>query len=201
MTPAERVLGIPELLELILDYADNMDILCWQRVDRGWQSVIQNSPRIQDKIYLRFAVHEPMTSVSVNCRGAVNAYEWNPLIFQPGRFRLLDPFWTVILAPHDQDPGGESIKLSIKTLQDLRLGYAEASWKEIFVAKPPLQQAMFTWCDTDCQVIDFKTVCSEGGIKLKDLCQAHKQHLLRASETAPTVQWDGDGYLCIQLIP
>ncbi len=200
MTTAQRVLGIPELLELILEYADDMNVFCWQRVDRAWRHVVQNSHRIQDKIHFRSAVRETIPSEEFSDREAIDDYEWNPIMFELGRHVFDDALWNTGIPIRYQDGHWSSPPLSVKALQDLSRGNAEASWKGIFVAKPPLQQAIIIWRNPNCVVVDTIQLCSEGGIKLEDLCQVHKQHLLRASQTAPKVQWIGDGYLRVEAI-
>jgi hypothetical protein len=200
MTSAKRVFGIPELLELILEYADNMNIFCWQRVDRAWQSLIVNSHRIQDKIHFRSAVYE-LTSVSVNYRGGVTSHEWNPLMFQLGRCSLAEPFWKYMLDLHGRDGDWNSIELSVQTLQDPIFGYATASWKNVFVTKPPLDEAVIMWFNRHCEVIDRVKMYSECGIRLEDLSQAHQQHLLRASTTFPTIEGLHNNYVYFLIEP
>ncbi len=200
MTSAKRVFGIPELLEFILEYADNMNIFCWQRVDRAWRHAIQNSNRIQDKIYFRSAVRETVPSEEFNDREAIDDYEWNPIMFQLGRRVFHEPLWNTDIPVRFRDGYSSSIDLSIKTVQDLSLGCAEASWKGISVAKPPLQQAIITWRNPERLVVDAIQLCSEGGITLEALCQVHKQHVLRSSQTAPKVQWVGDGHLRVEAL-
>ena len=53
MLPSTTALGIPELLEMVLDHATPQDILLWQRVNKAWQAAIQRSPRIQERLFFR----------------------------------------------------------------------------------------------------------------------------------------------------
>ena len=53
MRPSTTALGIPELLEMVLDHATPQDLLLWQRVNKAWQATIQRSPRFQERLFFR----------------------------------------------------------------------------------------------------------------------------------------------------
>ena len=53
MLPSTTALGIPELLEMVLDHATPQDLLLWQRVNNAWRAAIQKSPRIQERLFFR----------------------------------------------------------------------------------------------------------------------------------------------------
>ena len=53
MLSSTTALGIPELLEMVLDHATPQDLLLWQRVNKAWQAAIQRSPRIQERLFFR----------------------------------------------------------------------------------------------------------------------------------------------------
>lgn len=61
MLPPTKALGIPELVERVLDYAAPQDLLLWQRVSKVWQAAIRSSPRIQERLFFR--VREPCETV------------------------------------------------------------------------------------------------------------------------------------------
>ena len=49
----DKALELPELLEIILAYLPPLELLLVQRTSRLWQHVIQNSPHMQKKLFLR----------------------------------------------------------------------------------------------------------------------------------------------------
>ena len=73
MLPSTTALGIPELLEMVLDYAAPQDLLLWQRVNKSWQAAIERSPRFQEKLFFR--IRETRKTVSDE-----NCVVWNPFL-------------------------------------------------------------------------------------------------------------------------
>ena len=55
MFPSTKTFGTPKLLKMILEYATArpQDLLIWQRVNKSWQEAIQESPRIQETLFLK----------------------------------------------------------------------------------------------------------------------------------------------------
>ena len=112
MHPSTKTLGIPELLEVILEYATPRDVLLWQRVNKTWQIAIKTSPRIQEKLFFRM---EP-------CK---DKYEQNHAIWNPFLKSFLveemNSGCCYGIGPHAFD--GKS-------------SYPTASWKQMFVTSP-----------------------------------------------------------------
>lgn len=177
MASSKRVVGVPELLELILEYADARDIFCWQRVDKEWQSVIQRSHGIQDKIHFRSAVYKPTRSLDNHDGDAIVEVEWNPIISYHER---QDSVEYTVMRGQLQERRSEISSLRVQLLQDLDAGHPEASWKPIFITKPALQEAIIRWYDPRLGCLFQDRLRSEGGITLGDLSQARKKYLARA---------------------
>ncbi len=197
MTSTKRVLTIPELLEFILECADVKDIFFWQRVDRGWQSIIHNSHRIQDKILFRSPVHETKPSTERGYTDAVIGSEWNPIILQLGRRHAEDFFGDIDMWRISEGWEWDIYEPDTNTLQDLDFGYAEASWKQIFAIKPAPREVMITWLDSDLRLVVQGRLRREGGITLGDLSQAYQEVVLPVLIQPPAVEGAHDGSLRI----
>ena len=114
MPPSIETFAIPELLEMILENARHQDLLVWQRVSKTWQAVIQDSPRIQEKLHFR--------SPPCKNKHEQKSVVWNPLI----------EFFPCILGAHSfvitrKTPGEEAC-------------YPTASWKRMFVTSPAITE-------------------------------------------------------------
>lgn len=72
MAAASRVFAIPELLEKILLYLPERDLLLTQRVNKAFRNVADSSLHLQRKLFLRADVDSE--------DGPVPNLKWNPLI-------------------------------------------------------------------------------------------------------------------------
>ncbi|KAM0797328.1 hypothetical protein BDR22DRAFT_975454 [Usnea florida] len=112
MHPSTRTFGIPELLEIILEYGIPRDVLLWQRVNKTWQTAIKSSPRIQEKLFFR---NEPCKDKTEQTHAI-----WNPFTesFLVDNMSSECCRWIV---PHSFD--GKS-------------SYPTASWKQMYITSP-----------------------------------------------------------------
>lgn len=109
--PPERVLQIPELLELICMHLPVLDLLVYQRVNKKWQSTIQCSGSLQEKLCFKWRTAVKNEDGFPPFDPPLSA--WNPLLFK---------FGTI---------GHASWYLEVETLR--AMDYDGASWKEMFV--------------------------------------------------------------------
>lgn len=114
MGSAERVLHIPELLELICMHLPALDVLVNQRVSKTWQSTIQHSRCLQEKLFFKASV--PRENNDEARLLEPRDFAWNPFIL---RFGTL---------------GNRSVLLDTKTLH--LEDYGHGSWKKMFVVNP-----------------------------------------------------------------
>lgn len=73
MANSTTVLNIPELIEMILVHVPAKDLLLQQRVSHMWQTVIEDSTSLQQKLFFkpRLATEDELNS---------DIFEWNPYL-------------------------------------------------------------------------------------------------------------------------
>ncbi|KAK3680370.1 hypothetical protein LTR37_021280 [Vermiconidia calcicola] len=74
---ATQVFAVPELLEMILEHVDVRDVLDAYRINRSTREIIEASPKLQTKLFLRPANAEGMNLLRL--KEECNAEGWNPL--------------------------------------------------------------------------------------------------------------------------
>ncbi|KAF6239349.1 hypothetical protein HO173_002611 [Letharia columbiana] len=116
MPPSTIVLMLPELLEMILSYAAEEDLLFQQRVNMTWRWIINTSPKLQGKLFLLSKVPEGDVDLT--------GLEWNPLLHHLGG-RKGD------LEGHDRC---RSTDVKILEMFD----YPGASWQRMFITRPAI---------------------------------------------------------------
>lgn len=132
-TAMERVISIPELLELVLEASDTWTLLTSAtRVCRSWKILIQDSPRLQRALFLLPEKH--------------------PSCLQPRANPLLSPY---VLCPRTSKDHSNSV--NFRTLLDVflddHLGYdslrkslrCKASWQHMLLQQPPAMKVGLWW--------------------------------------------------------
>lgn len=121
MSPASRVLELPELLEPILLYILPLDVFIFQRVNSKWQSVIKGSNSIQEKLFLKATPIENLQDE----HGSIDLFDfqWNPFLLKICRQQCID----ISRLVHD-------LYFDLKDLP--KDEYAGSAWKKIVVSKP-----------------------------------------------------------------
>lgn len=114
MGPPERVLQVPELLELICMHLPALDVLVYQRVSKMWQSTIQCSGSLQEKLFFKASV--PRSNNDHTRIFKPPGFAWNPFLLEFGNW------------------GYRSMYLEIRILR--LKDYDSASWKKMFVVSP-----------------------------------------------------------------
>lgn len=79
MTAASRVLQLPEMLEVILFFLPENDLVTLQRVNKWWRTNILASKTVQQKLFLAPLVAKPQSKNSKSLN-TLTAYEWNPFL-------------------------------------------------------------------------------------------------------------------------
>lgn len=118
MASSTETFGIPELLEMILECATLQDLLLWQRVNKAWQTTIQNSPRIQEKLFFR-------------AKTCGKAYEETSA--------LINPFMDLFFETESGVPLSLPL-IATKQAFNGKLSYKTASWKQMFMTSPAVTQ-------------------------------------------------------------
>ena len=174
MLPSTTALGIPELLDMILDHATPQNLLLWQRVNKAWQAAIQRSPRIQERLFFRISE----TRKTVFVKKSVVA---NPFL----------KFFT------NQDEEALFYFFSDHTFDHAVNGKASlptASWRQMYLTNPAvtkLQATMFITkgeCPIESAATDVDClIACETGITIGQFADALKEHVAchtRAGEGA-----------------
>ena len=138
MHPSTKTLGIPELLEAILEYATPRDLLLWQRVNKTWQTAIKSSPRIQEKLFFRI---EP-------CK---DKYEQNHAIWNP---------FTKSFLVNDMDSG--CCRGIVPHSFDGKNSYPTASWKQMYITNPAVIGLRTIICSSENTETERPIVCRSG---------------------------------------
>ncbi len=157
MSPSSYVLGIPELLDMILQYGETKDLFCQQRVNKKWQAVIQTSTPLQDRMLFRSAVHKHIDGGYKNVGQAIVA-EWNPFMAAFGHLPL-------------SETGYSGCEIYAHALRDLGLACPKATWKNMLVTKPALQKMFILRLNLGGSE-PVETLRNDDGITLGDLSQA-----------------------------
>ncbi|CAF9911865.1 hypothetical protein IMSHALPRED_010601 [Imshaugia aleurites] len=120
MPPSTETFGIPELLETILEHATPKDVLLWQRVSKTWHAMIQESPRLQEKLFFKVRP----------CKNENEQYDaaWNP---------FTELFFT-------QRAIGLAVSFIARGAFSGKANYPTASWKQMFVTSPAVTK-MSAW--------------------------------------------------------
>ena len=116
MSPSSKTFGIPELLEMILEYATPQDVLLWQRVNKTWHAIIQKSTLLQEKLYFRI---KP-------CKNVTEQHDaiWNP-------------FTELLFARDSRDYSPYMFRLPIgNDAFSGKANYPTASWKRMLMTSP-----------------------------------------------------------------
>lgn len=121
MSAAARVLGIPELLDGILEHAPTKDLLLQQRVNKTWQVTIQRSIPMQKKLFLKPNPTPPNKEKHKSFVGS--CIEWNPLLAK------------IITPPYDNTGNIHCCCFNSAQL-DLDSQHT-ASWQGMLVSNPP----------------------------------------------------------------
>jgi len=128
-----RVLGIAELLELILFFLPPRDLLLAQGISRNTQSIIQQSPKLQQALFLR-AIPEP-----TNPSPTPRVYHTNTLLEQ------CFPYFFIRSLVLERSYPFITERASLKALpansnpeRTRAFMRAEASWRCMLVSNPPV---------------------------------------------------------------
>lgn len=149
------VLTLPELLEMILSYASEEDLLFQQRVNTTWRRIINTSPELQEKLFLTSKVPEGDVDLT--------GLEWNPLLRHLGG-RKDD------LEGHDRC---RSTDLKILEMSD----YPGASWQKMFITRPAIGGLLMR--DVIPHPLESHPLCTlwiEKGIMMSDVWGFQKMH-------------------------
>ena len=164
MLPSTTALGIPELLEMVLEYATPQDLLLWQRVNKAWQGAIRRSPRIQERLFFRIS-------------------ETRETVF--GNKRVTNPFMKFFA-----NPNGEPV-YSYNSFSDHTFDHAvngkasisTASWRQMYLTNPAVTKLQATMIITkdDCYkecvgLVGACVIACETGITIGKFADALKEH-------------------------
>lgn len=155
MPPSTIVLMLPELLEMILSYAAEEDLLFQQRVNMTWRWIINMSPRLQGKLFLLSKVPEGDVDLT--------GLEWNPLLHHLGG-RKDD------LEGHDRC---RSTDIKILEMFD----YPGASWQRMFITRPAIGGLLMR--DVVAHPLNSRSLCTlwiDKGITMGDVWEFQKMH-------------------------
>ena len=113
-TASTIVFNMPEILEMILDYAGLLDLLVWQRVNRLFKAAIQRSP-FQRKLFMESDVEW------IDSEHLTQCFELNPFLGRIGISLDWDQGMCYFRMPLNLSPVSKAIG---------------ASWRRMYIAKP-----------------------------------------------------------------
>lgn len=152
MLPSTITFDIPELREIILEYARPQDLLVWQRVNKTWQADIQRSSRIQEKLFYR--VKTGTHWYDSDCAA------WNP---------FLDLFCTesysCVLCRNFTYDG-----------LDGKASHPTASWRQMLMTSPAVTEVRAT-SRNRTRWTSAKSIICETGVTLGQLADAQKEEI------------------------
>ena len=176
MLPSAKALGIPELLEMVLDHATSQDLLLWQRVNKAWQAAIRSSPRIQERLFFR---------VREICERVFDK-----------QAVVANPF--VKFFAHKS--GGIAYLFSDDAFDGKKASHPAASWRQMYLSSPAVTELELfimsgndRWKEAGGIVGKFRVTC-ENGITVGQFADALKEHL-----TLHVERWQAAGFLVFNI--
>ena len=169
-TPTEEALGVNELLSMILEHLPPRKVFVLQRVSKHWQAVINGSPTIQTKLFLRPS-KSPLSPKFDYRRGKASLYytkelEVNKILGCEVDLDLED----LPTSQPVQTRCATTISLS-QNHDEEQLGI-EPSWYRMFLTQPPctMAQALHDCAREDryWTPMDF-SVHNPAGLRYRDL--------------------------------
>jgi hypothetical protein len=144
--PAQQVLNTTELLENILSFLPMPHVLGKSRVTRKWKAVIDNSPALQDKLFLRY---KDSQAEVLRCDHLFTTpIELNPLLGWENQAKLHVTHEIVVAHPKPFHPSLAGLKVVLGKFNTAyirhRFGQSwqreqyDSSWCKMYLTKPPV---------------------------------------------------------------
>lgn len=144
--PAQQVLNTTELLENILSFLPMPHVLGKSRVSRKWKAVIDNSPALQDKLFLRY---KDSQAEVLRCDHLFTTpIELNPLLGWENQAKLHVTHEIVVAHPKPFHPSLAGLKVVLGKFNTAyirhRFGQSwqreqyDSSWCKMYLTKPPV---------------------------------------------------------------
>ncbi|KAK3658976.1 hypothetical protein LTR56_001413 [Elasticomyces elasticus] len=190
---AQKVFDLPELLELVLEYVEEVDILRFHQVNRSARASIDGSPRLQSRLSLRIDSTDkqrryPFGNVN-SISSMTSGFICNPNT--PGRrFHVDAP------GPFPED------RVLVQARFELRasgVGKIDARCRSMHVAQPPIldMQLRLRCCDKALLDEHKSDIHSDVGVTIGDLwdaaVKAQEEH--RLCPHASRALHDADGFV------
>ena len=176
MLPSTTVLGIPELLEMVLDHNTPQDLLLWQRVNKAWQAAIQRSPRVQERLFFR---------IKEICK---KVFDIKTCTWFGRKYVVANPFLNFFALTTL-----ESRHIFINSAFDGKASHPTASWRQMYLSSPALTDLEVIMIFKDQwwkEVRNMSVVCHiacETGITIGQFADALKEHIARHTEASELV--------------
>ncbi|KAK5712360.1 hypothetical protein LTR15_011940 [Elasticomyces elasticus] len=190
---AQKVFDLPELLELVLQYVEEVDVLRFHQVNRSARASIDGSPRLQSRLSLRIdSTDKPRRYPFGNVNSMtpmISGFRCNPST--PGRRYHVDapgPF------PEDRVLVDARFEIPVS-----RVGKIDTRCRSMHIAQPPIKdvQLRLRCCDKALLDEHKNGIHSDLGVTIGDLwdaaVKAQEEH--RLCPHAPRPLHDTDGFV------
>lgn len=157
-SPAERALGVVELLETVLLLLPMRDVLLAQGVNSSWKAIIDHSPRLQRKLFFQ---SKPWPRHGIINKTSVAKNE------------MFKEFWVQILPELSWDKH-HRIHLSPQgfSKREGAFAYPKASWRNMFLTQPAVKEVEL-WGGPGKFERSFLPIriANKNGVQLKDIVE------------------------------